>query len=306
MRLLLILLCSAVQEVTPLISDIPLSFSLDADIVHPVRVDEHGSFLTYDLTPRNLQKRGLSSSTGSSTYYEIKYKGVELTFNLSQNHQLLAPGFVSEWRNGGIHESRIVSRPTSSCHMHGEVQTHHHLVGNAAISICSGLRGIFQLEHEDFLIEPVATEVPSLEKGMPHRIYRRHLAEGQDSGYNSCGVKEHPDSHDKWERRRERWEQSKAQERRERLISRRSISKEKWVETLVVADSKMVEYHGKNSVENYVLTIMNMVAGLFHDASIGNRINIVVVRLILLESDEVTRRGCLLTCNHLWGFGTRE
>ncbi|KAM4039370.1 A disintegrin and metalloproteinase with thrombospondin motifs 7 isoform 1-T1 [Anomaloglossus baeobatrachus] len=282
----LLLLCWAVQEVTSLISDIPLSFSLEADIVHPVRVDEHGIFLTYDLTPRNLQKRGLSSSTGSSTYYGIKYKGVELTFNLSQNHQLLAPGFVSEWRNGGIRESKIISRPSSLCHMQGEVQTHHHHVGNAAISICSGLRGVFQLEHEDFLIEPVATEVPSLEKGMPHRIYRRHLAEGWESGYSSCGVKEFPDSHEKWERRRERWEQSKAQERRERLISRRSISKEKWVETLVVADAKMVEYHGKNNVENYVLTIMNMVAGLFHDASIGNRINIVVVRLILLENDE--------------------
>ncbi|XP_056427551.1 A disintegrin and metalloproteinase with thrombospondin motifs 7 isoform X2 [Hyla sarda] len=286
LHLLLLLLCSVVQEVTLLVPDIPLSFSLDADIVHPVRVDEHGSFLTYDLTPRNLQKRGLSSSTGSSTYYGIKYKGVELTFNLSQNHQLLAPGFVSEWRNGGIRESSIVSKPSSSCHMQGEVQTHHHQVGNAAISICSGLRGVFQLEHEDFLIEPVTTEVPSLEEGMPHRIYRRHLADGQESGYNSCGVKEYPDSHDKWERRRERWEQTKARARRERPISRRSISKEKWVETLVVADPKMVEYHGKNNVENYVLTIMNMVAGLFHDASIGNRINIVVVRLILLESDE--------------------
>ncbi|KAM3927197.1 A disintegrin and metalloproteinase with thrombospondin motifs 7 isoform 2-T2 [Leptodactylus fuscus] len=286
MLLLLILLCWAVQEVTPMISDIPLSFSLDADIVLPARVDERGNFLTYDLTPRNLQKRALTSSTGSSTFYEIKYKGVELTFNLSQNHQLLAPGFVSEWRNGGIKESRIISRPSSSCHMQGEVQTHHHHVGNAAISICSGLRGVFQLEHEDFLIEPVITEMPSLEKGMPHRIYRRHLVDGQESGYSSCGVKENPDAHVKWERRRERWEQSEARERRERLISRRSISKEKWVETLVVADSKMVEYHGKNSVENYVLTIMNMVAGLFHDASIGNRINIVVVRLILLESDE--------------------
>ncbi|KAG9488974.1 hypothetical protein GDO78_005142 [Eleutherodactylus coqui] len=282
MWLLLILLCWTLQEVTPLISGIPLSFSPDADIVHPVRVDEQGRFLSYELTPRNLQKRGLSSSTGSSTYYGIKYQGIELTFNLSQNHQLLAPGFVTEWRTGGIRESRIVSRPSSSCHMQGEVQTHHHHVGNAAISICSGLRGVFQLEHEDFLIEPVTTEMPSLEKGMPHRIYRRHLVDGDQSEYSSCGIKEHPHSHDKWERRRERWEQSKARERRER----RSISKEKWVETLVVADAKMVEYHGKISIANYVLTIMNMVAGLFHDASIGNRINIVVVRLILLERDE--------------------
>lgn len=37
------------------------------------------------------------------------------------------------------------------------------------------------------------------------------------------------------------------------------MSREKWVETLVVADPKMVKYHGQPNVENYVLTIMNMV-----------------------------------------------
>lgn len=31
------------------------------------------------------------------------------------------------------------------------------------------------------------------------------------------------------------------------------------METLVVADAKMVEYHGQPQVERYVLTIMNMV-----------------------------------------------
>uniref|UniRef100_A0A480NLT8 A disintegrin and metalloproteinase with thrombospondin motifs 7 preproprotein n=1 Tax=Sus scrofa TaxID=9823 RepID=A0A480NLT8_PIG len=48
----------------------------------------------------------------------------------------------------------------------------------------------------------------------------------------------------------------------------------------------MVEYHGQPNVENYVLTIMNMVAGLFHDPSIGNPIHITIVRLILLEDEE--------------------
>ncbi|KAM5171006.1 A disintegrin and metalloproteinase with thrombospondin motifs 7 [Mantella aurantiaca] len=281
MCLLLLLFCTHLQDVTSLLTDLPLSFSLDSDIVHPVRVDEHGSFLTFDLTPRNLQKRGLSSGSVPTTYYEIRYQGVELTFNLSQNHQLLAPGYVSEWRNGGLRETRLVSRPSGSCHMRGAVQTHQQLVGNAAISICSGLRGVFQLEHEDFIIEPVTTTEPPSGEAMPHRIYRRHLAEGQQPGYRSCGVRENPDSHNKWDRRRERWEQSQKQRR-----ERRSISKEKWVETLVVADPKMVEYHGNNNVENYVLTVMNMVAGLFHDASIGNRINVVIVRLILLESEE--------------------
>lgn len=58
------------------------------------------------------------------------------------------------------------------------------------------------------------------------------------------------------ELRRERWERSAAPGR---SLSRRSISRERWVETLVVADTKMVEYHGSENVESYILTIMNMV-----------------------------------------------
>uniref|UniRef100_A0A4W6F6H6 ADAM metallopeptidase with thrombospondin type 1 motif 7 n=1 Tax=Lates calcarifer TaxID=8187 RepID=A0A4W6F6H6_LATCA len=98
---------------------------------------------------------------------------------------------------------------------------------------------------------------------------------------------EHTYSHQSFEdieRQRERWEHR--QQRRRRRIRQRSVSKEKWVETLVVADPKMVEYHGSKAVESYVLAVMNIVAGLFRDASIGNAINIVVVRLILLEQDE--------------------
>ncbi|XP_051784068.1 A disintegrin and metalloproteinase with thrombospondin motifs 12 [Erpetoichthys calabaricus] len=48
----------------------------------------------------------------------------------------------------------------------------------------------------------------------------------------------------------------------------------------------MIEYHGSENVESYIFTIMNMVAGIFHDPSIGNAIHIVVVRLILLEKEE--------------------
>lgn len=56
------------------------------------------------------------------------------------------------------------------------------------------------------------------------------------------------------EHQREQWEEQQQKRRQQR-----SVSKEKWVETLVVADSKMVEYHGQPQVESYVLTVMNMV-----------------------------------------------
>ncbi|KAM4602429.1 A disintegrin and metalloproteinase with thrombospondin motifs 18 [Polymixia lowei] len=57
------------------------------------------------------------------------------------------------------------------------------------------------------------------------------------------------------------------------------------VETLVVADRKMLEKHGRDNVTTYVLTVMNMVSSLFKDGTIGTDINIVVVSLLLLEQE---------------------
>lgn len=64
---------------------------------------------------------------------------------------------------------------------------------------------------------------------------------------------------------------------------RRSISSPRHVETLIVADKTMVAFH--DDVETYLLTIMNMVSALYKDPSIGNAIEIVVVKIILLEDN---------------------
>uniref|UniRef100_A0A7M4DZM0 ADAM metallopeptidase with thrombospondin type 1 motif 7 n=1 Tax=Crocodylus porosus TaxID=8502 RepID=A0A7M4DZM0_CROPO len=245
------------------------------DIVHPIKVDESGSFLSYDLSHRVVHKRALSPRTGSPAFYELRYKGQHLRFNLSLNSRLLAPGFVSERRYGGIAQAKIRSYSHNSCHMLGEVRSPALKGGLAAVSTCDGLKGAFQLANEDYLIEPLAVNMHEDHTARPHRIYKRHAPEpGQEDLMKSL---------EKSEKRRERWEQKQQKKRR---IKQRSISKEKWVETLVVADTKMVEYHGSENIEKYVLTVMNMVAGIFHDASIGNPINIAIVRLILLEDDE--------------------
>lgn len=72
-----------------------------------------------------------------------------------------------------------------------------------------------------------------------------------------------PDSHQSLadvESQRERWERRRLRKRRR--IRQRSVSKEKWVETLVVADPKMVEHHGSKAVENYILAVMNIVSDI--------------------------------------------
>ncbi|OXB79152.1 UNVERIFIED_CONTAM: hypothetical protein H355_006611 [Colinus virginianus] len=133
------------------------------------------------------------------------------------------------------------------------------------------------------------------EQNCPNLLVFEQAFTGEDA--QTCPLPENTLSFFKQEdHQREKWEQNHVAVRR---VSRRSVSKERWVETLVVADSKMVEYHGSDHVESYILTIMNMrnrlisyllalaqVTGLFHDPSIGNAIHIVLVRLILFEEEE--------------------
>ncbi|XP_066885548.1 A disintegrin and metalloproteinase with thrombospondin motifs 7 isoform X4 [Kogia breviceps] len=258
------------------------------DIVHPVRVDAGGSFLSYELWPRALRKRDVSARPAAPAFYELQYRGRELRFNLTANSHLLAPGFVSETRRrGGLGRAHIRAR-APACHLLGDVQDPELEGGLAAISACDGLKGVFQLSNEDYFIEPLDGVPAHPGRAQPHVVYKRQAPErwaepGDPRAPGTCGVKESPEL----EPRREHWEQRQQWRRqRPRRLHQRSVSKEKWVETLVVADAKMVEYHGQPDVESYVLTIMNMVAGLFHDPSIGNPIHITIVRLVLLEDEE--------------------
>uniref|UniRef100_A0A8C9NF34 ADAM metallopeptidase with thrombospondin type 1 motif 7 n=1 Tax=Serinus canaria TaxID=9135 RepID=A0A8C9NF34_SERCA len=247
-----------------------------SDIVHPIKVDESGAFLSYDLSHRALHRRSPASRSKLPAFYELQYRGQPLKFNLSLNRHLLAPGFVSERRFGGIAGAKIQPRSYNPCHMIGEVRGRARQAGLAALSTCDGLKGVFQLMNEDYFIEPVSSSPREEGAAQPHRIYKRQVPKGR-------AEQESQESLEWSERRRERWEQK---QHRRRRIKQRSISREKWVETLVVADTKMVEFHGSANIEKYVLTVMNMVAGLFHHASIGNPINIAIVRLILLEHEE--------------------
>ncbi|XP_040596252.1 A disintegrin and metalloproteinase with thrombospondin motifs 7 isoform X2 [Mesocricetus auratus] len=276
---LLLILCALASNVPGPASGLATEGRSALDIVHPVRVDAGGSFLSYELWPRVLRKRDVSATQGSSAFYQLQYRGRELLFNLTTNPYLLAPGFVSEIRRrsslGHVH----IRTSVPTCHLLGDVQDPELEGGFAAISACDGLRGVFQLSNEDYFIEPLHGVPAQAGHAQPHVVYKHQVPEqraqqGDSRTPGTCGVQE-------LEHRPEHWEQ---QQRRRR--QQRSVSKEKWVETLVVADAKMVEYHGQPQVETYVLTIMNMVAGLFHDPSIGNPIHITIVRLILLEDEE--------------------
>ncbi|KFQ36463.1 A disintegrin and metalloproteinase with thrombospondin motifs 7, partial [Mesitornis unicolor] len=165
-------------------------------IVHPIKVDERGSFLSYDLSHRALRRRSPSSRSKSLAFYELHYQGHPLKFNLSLNHHLLAPGFVSERRFGGIASAKIRSHAHNSCHMIGEVRSRALEGGLAALSTCDGLKGVFQLMDEDYFIEPVSASFREDGAAQPHRIYKRQAPEhgaehgrGPPAPRETCGVR---------------------------------------------------------------------------------------------------------------------
>ena len=68
-------------------------------------------------------------------------------------------------------------------------------------------------------------------------------------------------------RQREKWQERQSQLEREmgqHAIRKRSVSLERNVETLVVADQKMTEFYSNEDIETYILTVMNMVSPLRH------------------------------------------
>ncbi|TRY71432.1 hypothetical protein DNTS_011669 [Danionella cerebrum] len=253
---------------------------------HPEKVDVDGKFLSFTVShhfSERRRKRELSSAE-QRVFYKLNYKGRALTLNLTRNNYLLSGEYVLERRSGSLMEKLQQASGNTACHLIGTV-VEGNVVGTAAISTCDGLRGLLNLPEGPLLIEPVRGLYPnSSHPRHPHVIYQsstwssavrpRRSTDQHSTPRSRCGVKDDSQYSQKVERGRELWEQALDGEAPRRIYPR-SISRERWVETMVVGDAKMVDYHGSGSV-----------AGIFHHASIGNAIHIVLVRLILLHGEE--------------------
>uniref|UniRef100_A0A3P9C6V8 ADAM metallopeptidase with thrombospondin type 1 motif 7 n=1 Tax=Maylandia zebra TaxID=106582 RepID=A0A3P9C6V8_9CICH len=198
---------------------------------------------------RRLQRREASVEPAGldRIFYQFWHGGHNLHFNLTLNPHLLAPGFMTERRFGGLKGARIKPAGSSHCHFLGEVWDDAIVKGSAAISTCDGLTGLFKLSDEEFFIQPLETSSDETSAPQAHAIYKRHVSPPSWNYHQS--FKDIESQRERWERR---------QQRRRRRIRQRSVSKEKWVETLVVADPKMVDYHGSKAVESYILAVMNI------------------------------------------------
>ena len=113
------------------------------EVVHPSRVDAKGHFLSNFLFHHagRIQRREAPGDLGSLTrvFYQLQHDGHNLHFNLTLNPHLLAPGFLTERRYGGLEGAKIRGQGSLLCHLSGDVWDEASVKGSAAISTCNGL-----------------------------------------------------------------------------------------------------------------------------------------------------------------------
>ncbi|CAK7292311.1 A disintegrin and metalloproteinase with thrombospondin motifs 10 [Vulpes lagopus] len=261
------------------------------EIAFPTRVDHNGALLAFSPPAPRRQRRGTRPATESRLFYKVAAPSTHFLLNLTRSPRLLA-GHVSVeyWTREGLAWQRA-ARPHClyAGHLQGQAGSSH-----VAISTCGGLHGLIVADEEEYLIEPLQggpKGAQGPEESGPHVVYKRSSLRHPHLD-TACGVRdEKPWKGRPWWLRTLKPPPARPlgnETERGQPGLKRSVSRERYVETLVVADKMMVAYHGRRDVEQYVLAIMNIVAKLFQDSSLGNIVNILVTRLILLTEDQPT------------------
>ncbi|XP_049711744.1 A disintegrin and metalloproteinase with thrombospondin motifs 14 isoform X2 [Elephas maximus indicus] len=222
-----------------------------------------------------------------SLYFNVTVFGRELHLYLRPNRRLVVPGASVEWQEDF---QELFRQPLwQECVYTGGITG---MPGAAvAISNCDGLAGLIRTDSTDYFIEPLERGQQEKEAGgRTHVVYRRDTgqqewAELHGDLYNEAfGLGDLPNLLGLV------GDQLGDAERKRRHAKPGGYS----IEVLLVVDDSVVRFHGKEHVQNYVLTLMNIVDEIYHDESLGVHINIALVRLIMVgyhQSLSLIERG---------------
>ncbi|XP_019507960.1 PREDICTED: A disintegrin and metalloproteinase with thrombospondin motifs 6 isoform X3 [Hipposideros armiger] len=263
----------------------------------PIRVDQNGAFLSFTVKNDKHSRRRRSmdpidpQQAVSKLFFKLSAYGKHFHLNLTLNTDFVSKHFTVEyWGKDGPQWKHDF---LDNCHYTGYLQDQRSTT-KVALSNCIGLHGVIATEDEEYFIEPLKNTTEdskhfSYENGHPHVIYKKStLQQRHLYDHSHCGVSDLIKNGKPW------WLNDTSAFPSALPINgthihhrqKRSVSTERFVETLVVADKMMVGYHGRKDIEHYILSVMNIVAKLYRDSSLGNVVNIIVARLVVLTEDQ--------------------
>ncbi|KAJ8921346.1 hypothetical protein NQ315_002961 [Exocentrus adspersus] len=250
----------------------------------PHRLSPEGQFLSFSIPQhfthnpaKKRRKRSLEDS--DLVHYGVSVNGQDYHIELWPNHDFVAPNMVFENRdpNEKIRNRKIRSLGEKKlCHYTGRIRGYPN--SRAAVSTCDGLAGYLTLNNVRYFIEPVEEHEPNEQGHHLHLVYKADQDLEKHHPPIRCGTSEN-------------WEEAWKDAFREKLLKgereeRGTTSEHRYLETLIVADKKFLDHHKGRDVDLYIMTIMNMVSDFYHDASSGNLMDVVVVRMMYLYKEE--------------------
>ncbi|OXB78729.1 UNVERIFIED_CONTAM: hypothetical protein H355_002694 [Colinus virginianus] len=257
--------------------------------------------------------------TPTRAHYRLSAFGQQFLFNLTASSAFIAPLFTVSLLGEPAAEQRnlyaeAADTDVKHCFYRGHVNARPR--HTAVISLCSGMLGTFKSDDGDYFVEPLLSLEQEYEEehNKPHLVYRHRTPPTNSSkDRQTCDTPDHEHSHkkNKWKHWRKQWVESSllsdtemlkhslevnsfsadsnetgnVSEKKSHRRTKRFLSYPRFVEVMVVADSRMVAYHGAN-LQHYVLTLMSIVASIYKDPSIGNLINIVIVKLVVIHNEQ--------------------
>ncbi|KAG2462618.1 ATS14 metalloproteinase, partial [Polypterus senegalus] len=260
-------------------------FSTDSQghyISHVVSATNSVRTLGRRRAPRSIRVPSKYNITSSQhVFFNVTIFGKELHLRLKHNSRLVAPDASVEWQE----DFEKISREPMNCHCTFTGEVTDMPGATVAISNCDGLAGLIRTDSGEFFIEPLEKGQQEVEEnGRVHVVYRRsavrnEVSETKESKGPHFGIGEFPNSLGIIE-----------QELIHPDRKRRHAKKDDYnIEVLLAVDDSVVRFHGKEHVQNYVLTLMNIVDEIYHDESLGTHINIVLVRIIMVGYRQIQR-----------------
>ena len=256
-------------------------------VLVPIKIDKDGKFLSYSVThcyDRETPKRKKRSAPDGSdkVQYSLYFNGEYHHVEMWPNRNMMSPGLViEEWGADAVLDAnKVIIKPANytQCHYTGRVRGHSG--SRPALSVFDGLSGYIKTNQGQYFIEPMKGQEPQADGKHLHVIYM--ASEISAEAFETGGWEEGWREHLRWNHRRKRDAHTDLKTDAALTI----YSKHYYLELLVVADKQFLDYHNNTDPEIYILTVMNMVADIFHDASVGNLLDIVVVRIIYLHKEE--------------------
>uniref|UniRef100_A0A8C5FR77 ADAM metallopeptidase with thrombospondin type 1 motif 20 n=1 Tax=Gadus morhua TaxID=8049 RepID=A0A8C5FR77_GADMO len=216
----------------------------------------------------NVRRRSLDDDvSGSQAHYRIDAFGERFHLNLTADSSFIAPSYAVQHLgaepNDTADSHHYYPQDASNmrhCFFRGHVNAKTHFP--AVFSLCTGLAsGPVVLENNRNMAEQLESVSDAIRDQHPNPGPNTDTNPGRNNTTSTPA-----DTHG-------------ARSRRKRFLSY-----PRYVELMVTADAKMVRHHGRN-LEHYILTIMS-VAAVYRDPSVGNLINIVIVKLVIIHNEQ--------------------